>query len=361
MKNHYILRTLFFLSVFIAFSSCGSDDSQDYKQISPVNIDLTTVPYQKLSEYNFFEGEMKNLEPAYKVLPYDLNSSLFTDYAHKKRFVWMPEGAKATYSADNKILEFPTGAVLIKNFYYDNVQPNNTTRIIETRLMIKKANGWIFADYIWNDEQTEALYSLSGGFTQISWKQGNETKNTRYRIPDESECFTCHKNQGKPIPIGPKPQNINKDYTYANGNTNQLSRWIQEGYLTNNIPALITTTADWTDTTKPLDLRVRSYLDINCAHCHSNGSHCDYMSMRFAFSETTVPANLGICIAPAENINDALPFIVNKRNATKSVMRFRMNSVIENQRMPILGRTLIHTEAVALIDDWINAMDTPCR
>ncbi|KGO85480.1 hypothetical protein Q765_15740 [Flavobacterium rivuli WB 3.3-2 = DSM 21788] len=360
MKNHYILRTLFFLSVFIAISSCGSDDSQDYKQISPVNIDLSTVPYPKLSDYKFFEGEMKDLKPAYKVLPYDLNSSLFTDYAHKKRFVWMPEGAKATYTADNKILEFPTGAVLIKNFYYDNVLPNNTTRIIETRLMIKKADGWIFADYIWNDEQTEAFYSLSGGFTQISWTEGNVTKSANYRIPPESECFTCHKHSTTALPIGPKPQNLNKDYNYANGSANQLTRWVQEGYLTNNVPALITTTADWTDTTKPLELRVRSYLDINCAHCHSDGAHCDYRPMRFAFSETTIPANLGICVAPQEIINTSLPYIVNKRNAVKSVMRFRMNTINETQRMPILGRTVIHTEAVALIDAWINAMDAPC-
>jgi len=360
MKKHYIVRTLFFLSVFIAISSCGSDDSENYKKLSPDEIFVNGMPYQTLSEYKFFVGDMKNLEPADKVLPYDLNSSLFTDYAHKKRFVWMPEGAKATYTADNKILEFPTGTVLIKNFYYENVLPNNTTRIIETRLMVKKADGWIFADYIWNDDQTEAYYSLRGGFTQISWKEGNVTKSTNYRIPPESECFTCHKHSSTALPIGPKPQNLNKNYNYATGSANQLTRWVQEGYLTNNVPALITTTADWTDTTKPLELRVRSYLDINCAHCHSDGAHCDYRPMRFAFSETTNPANLGICVEPQEVINASLPYIVNKRNAAKSVMRFRMNTVNETQRMPILGRTVIHTEALALIDQWINAMDAPC-
>jgi uncharacterized repeat protein (TIGR03806 family) len=373
MKRNYLLKTLFFLSLILAISSCGSDDSGNYEQIppvvvdsipepySPVTIDLSTVPYEKLSQYNFFEGVMKDLKPVKKVLPYDLNSSLFTDYAHKKRFVYMPEGAKATYTADNKILEFPTGAVLIKNFYYENVMPDNSTRIIETRLMIKKATGWIFADYIWNDEQTEAYYSLSGGFTQVSWQEGDATKSTNYRIPSESECFTCHKHQTNALPIGPKPQNLNKDYTYADGTANQLTKWVNTGYLANNVPALITTTADWTDTTKPLELRVRSYLDINCAHCHSNGAHCDYRPMRFAFSETTLPENLGICVAPQENLGASLPFIVNKRKAIKSVMRYRMNTVNETQRMPILGRNMIHTEAVALIDEWINGMDAPCE
>jgi uncharacterized repeat protein (TIGR03806 family) len=374
MKRNYLLKTLFFLSLILAISSCGSDDSGNYQQIppvvvdsipepySPVTIDLSTVPYEKLSQYDFFEGAMKDLKPVEKVLPYDLNSSLFTDYAHKKRFVYMPEGAKATYTADNKILEFPTGAVLIKNFYYENVMPNNSTRIIETRLMIKKASGWIFADYIWNDEQTEAYYSLSGGFTQVKWKEGSVTKSTNYRIPPDYECFTCHKKQETALPIGPKPQNLNKDYAYADGTVNQLTKWEQEGYFDrSNVPAIINTTTDWTDTTKPLELRVRSYLDINCAHCHSDGAHCDYMSMRFAFSETTIPYNLGICVQPAINLGNSLPSIVNKRKAEKSVMHFRMNTVSEAQRMPILGRTIVHTEAVALIEMWINEMDAPCQ
>src|SRR5688572_11812966 len=155
MKRHYIVITLLLLSSFAVFLSCGSDDSGDYKEVSPVVLDLTAVPYPKLSDYKFFVGEMKNLQPAYKVLPYDLINSLFSDYALKKRFVWMPEGAQATYSSDGEILNFPAGAVLIKNFYYNNVLPDNVTKIIETRIMIKKTGGWIFANYKWNDEQTE--------------------------------------------------------------------------------------------------------------------------------------------------------------------------------------------------------------
>lgn len=363
MKNLYKLQTTFFLFLLILLVSCGSDNSDDYKEISPVEVDLSTVPYPVLSQYKFFKGEMKNLEPAYKVIPYDLSSTLFTDYAHKKRFVWMPEGKKATYAADGKVLNFPKGAVLIKNFYYDNVLPNNTTRIIETRLMIKTADadGWIFADYIWNDEQTEATLDMRGKDTNISWLQNGETKTINYRIPAEGECFTCHKS-GSPalsIPIGPKPQNLNKDYAYADGSQNQLSRWISEGYL-ESAPQNITSVIDWTDTTKPLELRVRSYLDINCAHCHSEGAHCSYRSMRFAFSETTTPQNLGICMPTEENINPSLIYIVAKRVPLRSALYYRMNSVLEAERMPLMGRSIVHTEAIDMIREWITSMDQNC-
>jgi uncharacterized repeat protein (TIGR03806 family) len=362
MKKLYVIKTLLFLSLFTALFSCGSDNADDYKEVSPVVVDLTAVPYARLSDYKFFEGEMKNLIPAYKVLPYDLNSSLFTDYAHKKRFVWMPEGVKATYSADTQVLNFPTGAVLIKNFYYDNVQPDNTTRIIETRLMIKKADGWIFANYVWNDAQTEANLDMNGSYTPISWNQDGTIKSSNYRIPSEVECHTCHKTNGSVASlIGPKPQNLNKNYTYADGPKNQLSKWIEEGYLSEEgMPSSIVSTVDWTDVSQPLELRVRSYLDINCAHCHKDGSHCDYRSMRFAFSETTIPDNLGICIPPDEIINSSLTYIVTKKNSLRSVLSYRIKSVNPSQRMPLLGRTVVHEEAVAMIEEWINSMDSPC-
>lgn len=360
MKRHKLLRTLLLFIYLFALSSCKPDNDSDYEEVSPVVVDLSSVPYPKLSDYKFFKGELKSLEPAYGVLPYDLNSSLFTDYAHKKRFLWMPKGVKATYKEDGEVLNFPVGAVLIKNFYYENVQPDNSTRIIETRLMIHKADGWIFANYIWNTEQTEAYFDMAGSYTDISWIENGKPKSTNYRIPSEVECLTCHKTNGSTASaIGPKPQNLNKNYNYTDGVQNQLERWKKQGYLSET-PSNILSTVDWTDTSQPLDLRVRSYIDINCAHCHREGSHCDYRTMRFAFTETTQPQNLGICVPPDEVINPSLTYIIAKKNSLRSVLTYRIKSVNSAQRMPLLGRTIVHEEAVSMIEQWINTMDSPC-
>lgn len=368
MKKHYFLFISLFLTLIITLSSCGSDDGYtpipepepEPEPTSPVVVDLNAVPYSKLSDYKFYSGDMKNLEPALGVLPYDLNSSLFTDYAHKKRFVWMPKDVKASYAADGSILNFPTGAVLIKNFYYENVQPDNVTKIIETRLMIKKADGWIFANYIWNNEQTDATLNMNGGYVNTNWKEGGIAKNTNYRIPSEAECFTCHKSGGHPIPIGPKPQNLNKIYTYTDGAKNQLTKWIEAGYLNNTVPNSIISTTDWADASQPLELRVRSYLDINCAHCHSEGAHCDYRPVRFAFSETTDPANLGICVEPQEQIEGSLSHIIKPGTKEKSVLYYRLNATEPSVKMPLLGRSIVHTEAVDLIGQWIDSLEGSC-
>src|SRR5690606_22375717 len=142
MRILYVTLCLISLPFFL---SCSKDDDGDYTPIieeptSPVVVDLTAVPYPKLSDYKFFEGPLKDQRPSLDVLPFEPVSSLFTDYAYKKRFVWMPKNTEASFNGDGKILALPTGAALIKHFYYKNVQNISSPggeRIIETRIMIR--------------------------------------------------------------------------------------------------------------------------------------------------------------------------------------------------------------------------------
>jgi len=362
LKNYFKLFYACVLS--IALFSCATDDSIEpviEEQISPVVFDINVVPYNTLSEYNFFGGTMSNLEPVYGVLPYDLNSTLFTDYAKKKRFIWMPNDVKAEYNESYLHLNFPVGAVLIKNFYYDNVLPNNTTQILETRLMIKKEDGWIFANYVWNDEQTVATFTTQGSFVGLDWMVDGQTKTVNYRIPSHAECFTCHNQFGNPLPIGPKPQNLNKNYLYSDGIQNQLSKLADFGYLESDYPSDFETTIDWKDQSQPLELRARSYLDINCAHCHTEHGYCNYRPMRFEFNLSEDTTNLGVCVDVQEVFDSALTKVIEPGNSERSVLAFRLNSVEESTRMPLFGRTLKHNEGVALVEEWINSLDPNCQ
>lgn len=359
MKNSLLLICL---SAILLLNSCqDSDDTiQVPDLISPVTLDLQLVPYQNLSEYNFFDGDMKVQNPSLGVEPYLPASELFTDYALKKRFVWMPIGEKANYVADDKILEFPVGTVLIKSFYYNQVQPDNETKIIETRLMIRKESGWIFAEYVWNDEQTEATLQMEGSIKNIEWMtEAGEIKSANYRIPSETECMICHKSNNTPIPIGTKPQNLNFTYPYASGAKNQLTYLKEKGYLNENTPNPNLNVVNYKDETQPLELRVRSYLDINCAHCHQSDSHCDYRPIRLAFSETISSENLGICVPPDQNINASLTNIITPNNINRSVMHFRLNTNEDAFKMPLLGRSIQHEEGINLLATYINSL-SPC-
>ncbi len=368
LKCYFTVKAMHKLFVFSTFalilvSSCRKDKTPIPEEpIVPdtsVSVDLSKIPYQKLSDYRFFTGEMADHNPNEGVLIYEPITPLFTDYALKKRYVWMPKGSKANYVADNKILDLPVGSVIIKTFYYDHVQPENKTKILETRLMIRKASGWVFAEYYWNDEQTEAFLNMDGSFKQISWMQNGTEMSTNYRLPSGTECLICHKYQSNPIPIGIKPQHLNKTMNYSDGPMNQLEKWIQVGYLNGPLPANILTVVDYKDTSKPVLDRLRSYLDMNCAHCHQENSHCDYRPMRLAFSETTQAINLGLCVQPDEFINPSLINIITPGNVYKSMMHFRLSSTEESNRMPLLGRSLVHQEAVDLLTQYIQSI-TDC-
>lgn len=375
MKKYYYLSVLAILLSLAIFISC-SDKDGDYVQVSPVTVDLAQVPYPKLSDYKFFEGELKNQIPALNVLPYEPASPLFSDYAHKKRFVWMPQGTKATYVSDSKVLELPVGAALIKTFYYDNVQnvtPVGATRIVETRIMIRKDTGWIFAEYVWNDEQTEAYLDMVGSHTNISWKdENNAIKTVNYRLPNQVQCFTCHKHQEYDgtteiqtyIPIGIKPQNLNFSYTYGTETKNQLTKWTEIGYLENNFtyPTAENTVINYNDNTQPLELRVRSYLDSNCSHCHALNRHCYYRPVRFPFSETggvNGRKNMGVCVDTEDfSFAPAYTKIIKPGSTNRSMLFYRLNTTEESFRMPLHGRTLIHEEGVSMMKEWINSLTT---
>lgn len=350
------------------YTICGGNDNCSTAVVSinissenTVAFNLEVMPYQTLSEYGFFEGDMKNLEPSFGVLPYSLNSKLFSDYAKKKRFVWLPNNSKASYVYDNVHLEFPIGAILIKNFYYENVLPDNDTKIIETRLMIKKAEGWIFANYVWNDEQTEAFFDLNGSTVDIEWLENGSTNTVDYRIPSGAKCFTCHKIMETAEPIGPKPRNLNRDYNYNDGLKNQLTKWMEFGYLDPTLPGTVSTLPDYNDETQPLELRVRAYLDVNCAHCHSEETHCAYRPLRLDFSDTDNFSNMGVCVEPDTDLGEDLGHIIEPGDARNSVLHFRINSIEPSMRMPLLGRTLMHAEGVALIEEWIDSLNIECN
>ncbi len=153
---------------------------------------------------------------------------------------------------------------------------------------------------------------------------------------------------------------MNSIYVYADGSQNQLDKLIAEGYLEDNLPASINTVVNWSDDTQPIDLRVRSYIDVNCAHCHSELTYCDYRPMRFAFADSANETNLGVCVDPDTEI-PGMTKIVAPSLKERSVMYFRLNTEAEELRMPLLGRTIIHEEAVALIGEWIDGLTTECN
>lgn len=326
-----------------------------------VQIPLDGKPARMLSEYNLFQDPQRQI-PNPGLLPYDLNTPLFTDYAAKHRFVWMPEGSAAAYSAD-AAFEFPVGTVLVKTFSYplDPGDPAAGERLIETRLLIRQTSGWKAFPYIWNDEGTDARLAVAGGRIPLTWKAPNgEERSTNYLVPNMNQCKECHANKDVIGPIGPKARHLNKPFAYDTGVANQLTHWSAVGYLA-GAPADPTEAQALPDAFDPstgtLDQRARAWLDINCAHCHNPNGPAYTSGLDLDWSQQDM-ARVGLLKPPvaAGRGSAGLQFGIDPGKPDRSILLGRISSHELGIMMPPLGRTMEHDEGVALIAAWIAAM-----
>jgi len=358
LKAPKYLFVLGILGLFLCLIKCT--------YLSPqVNLDIAVPPFQKLSEYNLFLGNMADLTPNEGLIPFEPITPLFSDYAEKLRFVWMPEGESAIYH-DSETFNFPLSAVLIKNFYFPNDFRDETKgrRIMETRLLVNREDGWDALAYIWNDEQTEAFLEIAGGIKQVEWINGEGEKvNSPYVIPNKNQCKGCHVVDRKLLPIGPKARNINSSIDYREGKMNQLEKWKSMGYLKScpdheNAPKI----AKWDDSTSgTLEERALAYMELNCGTCHNRKGPAHTTGLYLTSFENE-PAHLGICKSPVAagqgsggRLYDIVP-----GDPDASILVFRMESTDAAVMMPEMGRKLVHKEGVALIREWIQSIKYSC-
>ena len=316
----------------------------------------------KLSAWKLFVGEPAALKPNAGVVPYDLNTPLFSDYATKYRFVWMPPGTSATYS-DTDAFTFPVGAILAKTFAYPGAGQGGKQRIIETRLLVNGLAGWATLPYVWNQAQTEATLDLAADPTTVHWMHPSGTRYTiDYVIPNTNQCKGCHDRSKQVTPIGPKARNLNRDFNYPEGRVNQLAYWTRIGYLKGTPPDGAPKLAVWDDPASgTLDARARAYLEVNCAHCHNPRGPANTTGL-YLLAAQTDPMRLGLCKVPvsAGQGSGDLLFDVVQGKPEESILIHRMESTTPKVMMPELGRSMVHGEGVTLIREWIASMRGSC-
>lgn len=399
------LNTLILMSAVILLSACGGSSSNDDKNDStndntnnnnneevfacttsegPVNWEkVLKGDAEKLSEYQLFSNTCDPTQShSDRSLPYDLSAALFTDYASKYRFIFIPEGKTVTYN-EKEAFDFPLGTVITKTF----AMPADTSergleneKLIETRLLINQESGWIARTYIWNDAGTEAFLGKVGANVGVeSLKHGNQDLSFTYKVPTQSQCLTCHQlktydNDGAELgvvfkPLGPKARFLNSDYDYGQGPKNQLTKWFEEGLLI-GLPDISTVqkAAPFSDDMVPNDYNgsqqlltdtAKSWLDINCGHCHRKEGQASNTAFRADFNIKWEGNERfhGACEDPVSGHQPDSTKIIVPGNADVSLLYNRMHTTQKGQIMPSLGRAIIHEEGSALIKEWINSLN----
>jgi uncharacterized repeat protein (TIGR03806 family) len=320
---------------------------------------LGPTPPRQLSEFGFFE-DPREQAPASGVVPFRLATPLFSDGAEKFRFVYVPNGQAAAYNAV-EAFDFPVGTALVKTFAFpaDYRKPAEKLRLIETRVLLHHADGWSAWAYLWNDQQTDATLKIAGAKVSIS-SIGTDGAplSFDYSVPNKNQCKACHAFNGKITPLGPKARNLNIDYAYARGTENQLVHWRTAGLLT-GVPeaAEIPAAADWRDETTTLEKRARTWLDVNCAHCHRAEGPASNTGLFLTYGEN-VPVRYGVLKRPAAAGRGSgdREFDIVPGEPDRSIVTYRVESTVPGVMMPELGRHIADPDAVKLLADWIASL-----
>lgn len=385
-------------------TACGGSGSSDVLGDNPtVNVDCSvqerSVQWEALldrnaiylSEYELFSNLCNpTVDPSDRGLAYDLSVPLFTDYATKYRFVFVPEDTKASYSSgdatmlddgralyvDDDVINFPVGTVIVKTFSLPGDTRNrgfDKENLIETRLLIHRESGWRALPYVWNEDKTDAVLDSSGDSQQVSIVHKSEQLDFTYSVPDPHKCQRCHQIAGSGTqPIGPKARYLNMDYTYADGTIkNQLTQWVDVGLLdADSLPNTIDAVPAFKDTTvlddiapENLEPVAKGWLDINCAHCHNPAGDASNTNMHVEYTRSFAgdKSGHGVCEDPVSGAGSGFAYIIVPGDSDNSLLTYRSGTRNAGELMPPLGRDLVHTEGHALVARWINSLEGGCQ
>ncbi len=309
--------------------------------VGSVNDDAVTQGMPRLlSDYGFFRNPAAQL-PVEAVTPYRLNTPLYSDGAEKLRFVYLPEGGQLTAQGEG-LLDIPVGGALIKTFAFP---VDGKRRLIETRVLLHRADGWLALPYLWNDEQTDAQLAIAGARVDVVTPAGEAIS---YRVPNKNQCKECHGLDGVVTPIGPKARNLSHEW---------LGQMVAAGHL-DAMPDNADQLPLWEEReSADLAAAARGYLDVNCAHCHRPGATASNSGLDLRWEQRS-PDAFGIDKRPVAagrgaggHLYDIVP---GKPDA--SILPYRMGSSEPGVAMPELGKATVDEDGLTIVRRWIAEM-----
>ena len=335
---------------------------------TPQDVDKHEFP-RRLSETGLFDDVAAH-RPKPGLISYDVNSPLWSDGAHKERFLGLPGDSQIEYMnprdpKDWRAWGLPRGTVLVKTFSLDMETGNpKSRRHIETRLLTRQegpqGGEWFGYSYRWNDEQTDAvLVERSGVDVAYTIRDAAAPEGRRAQVwhyPSRSECMTCHTREARYV-LGVNTLQMNREHDYGGVRVNQLAALAHWGVFRDPPdapPEELARMPDPYDDTQPTEARVRSYLHANCAHCHvANGGGnselvIDYLTPLDGAKIIDVqPHHTGLGVDDARLIAPGEP--------GRSLIFERMALRGQGQ-MPPLATSVVDEQAVELFKRWIESL-----
>jgi uncharacterized repeat protein (TIGR03806 family) len=306
-----------------------------------------------LSETGIFRS-LRDLTPATGILPYDVNTPLWSDGAAKRRWVALPKDARIGFS-ERGAWKFPAGTVLVKHFEMPAAEARPARRL-ETRLLVVDRRGFGYGvTYKWRADGSEAELLTEGLTEEV---EGGDRKQT-WSYPSRNDCLVCHTTSAGFV-LGLNTRQVNHPLTDPDGKVtdNLLRVWnrlglFQPAVRDEDIPRLDRLVAI-SDANAAVEDRVRSYFDANCAQCHRPGGTRADFDARF----DTPLARQKLVNAPllSSDLGIAAVKVVAPGDPDRSMAYLRMKRREDVFNMPPLGTHQADPAALEAVRDWIKGL-----
>jgi putative heme-binding domain-containing protein len=328
---------------------------------------------RKLSETGLFDS-VKDNRPAPGVLRFSVNAEQWNDHATSERWIGLP-GRSGIRFLDKPIhvdpyfntrLVWPRDAVLARTFTMEMERGNpQSRRRLETQLLHFDGINWHGYTYRWNEDQSDAeLVPASGADRELTVTDakapGGKRKQT-WHYPGRGECMQCH-NPWAGNTLAFTPDQLERNHDYGGVVDGQLRSLMHVGILlpeksgdANKEPAAPRPRlVNPHDSSADLPARARSYLHVNCAHCHQFGAGgTTEIELRF---DVPLDRTKTLDVRPTQGtfeIHSAS--VITPGDPYRSVLYYRM-SKLGNGRMPHIGSEVIDERGLQLIHDWIRGL-----
>jgi glucose/arabinose dehydrogenase len=307
-------------------------------------------------------GDLTSLMPSAGIVPYDLNVPFWSDNAIKSRWFSVPNTNLTITFNPTGNWSFPTGTVWIKHFELELTNGVSTSRKrLETRFIIRNTNGIYGVTYRWDSATNATLVPEAGLDESFTINDGGVLRTQIWHYPSRSECLACHTAAGG-YGLGFRTEQLNRDFTNASLNTNQISALNAAGYFSAPVttdPHNLLTLAAATNTAASLEFRVRSFLAANCSQCHQPGGTAQRASWDARITTSTANASL-IRSIPVNNFGSTNNFIIAPQSPTNSILLTRISArdlgSLPSIQMPPLDSNLADAPDILLVSNWIASL-----
>jgi putative heme-binding domain-containing protein len=317
---------------------------------------------RKLSETGLFES-VANETPSAGVIPFEINAYHWADHTTSRRWIGLPGDTQLTLHEKSNWMtgdiqgqfEFPHDTVIAKTVYLqlDPSDPKSKRRV-ETQVLHRHHDDWMAYNYVWNDEQTDAILqeniAVEREYRVVEPKSSDGFRKQKWLHSSRDQCMLCHIWSSGTV-HGFKRDQLNRNF--GDEPTNQLEKFASIGLFKEQFDALEPSKSP-TDDAANLEERARAWLQLNCAHCHrqnGGGTGSFVLEDNISVEEmklVDMPANQG-------DFGLADTKLVVSGDPSRSVLLYRLMKS-GHGRMPQFGTNVVDDQGVLLLYDWIKSL-----